>query len=105
MCGRCSLSTCARCAVDTHFHIFHPKQAVRDEKQPSFAILIALVAMYPLLSVAGLGLVIPLLVYVGDHAPFQSLDVLRPDHYAKLLVRVYRAWASSKGGKLKGKDL
>ena len=50
-------------------------------------------------------LVIPLLMYVTDHTPFQSLNPLRPDHFARLVVRVYTAWLSNPGGKMKAKDL
>tara|TARA_B110000046_G_C12610612_1_gene240658 strand:- start:1 stop:159 length:159 start_codon:yes stop_codon:yes gene_type:complete len=50
-------------------------------------------------------LIIPTFIYVTDHAPFQSLSILRPDHYFKIVVKVYKAWASSAGGKLKMKDL
>ena len=41
----------------------------------------------------------------SDHAPFQSLDVARPDHYMRLFFRVYKAWMGASGGKLKAKDL
>ena len=68
-------------------------------------LLIALVLMYPLLTILGMVLIIPLVMYVTDHAPFQSLNMLRPDHFIQLVVQVYRAWLSSAGGKLKPKDL
>ena len=56
-------------------------------------------------TIATLVLVIPLLMYVTDHTPFQSLNPLRPDHFARLVVRVYTAWLSNPGGKMKAKDL
>ena len=96
-------------AVEVHFHIFHPENAKPNadgsapEARPG--LLIALVLMYPLLTILGMVLVIPLAMYVTDHAPFQSLNVLRPDHFIQLVVQVYRAWLSSAGGKLKPKDL
>ena len=57
------------------------------------------------MTIATLVLVIPLLMYVTDHTPFQSLNPLRPDHFARLVVRVYTAWLSNPGGKMKAKDL
>ena len=69
------------------------------------ALLFALIALYPLVTIVTLVLVIPLLMYVTDHTPFQSLNPLRPDHFARLVVRVYTAWLSNPGGKMKAKDL
>ena len=42
---------------------------------------------------------------VTDHAPFQSLNPIKPLEYVQLLSRVYRAWGQAKNGKLKAKDL
>ena len=64
-----------------------------------------LTACYPLLTVVGLILVIPLGVYVTDHAPFQSLNLMRPDHYARLVLRVHKAWLGASDGKLQAKEL
>lgn len=67
--------------------------------------VIAWTACYPLLTLLALALVLPCAVYVTDHAPFQSLCVLRPGHYAQVLRRVYSAWFGTGDGKLKTKDL
>ena len=103
------LSSHHAAAVEVHFHIFHPENAKPnpDGSAPVArpGLLIALVLMYPLLTILGMVLIIPLVMYVTDHAPFQSLNMLRPDHFIQLVVQVYRAWLSSAGGKLKPKDL
>ena len=61
-------------------------------------------ACFPLLSILGLALTIPLGPYVADHAAFQNLSVIRPDHHLRLCAKVYRAWIAS-NGKLASKDL
>ena len=78
-----------------------------DVENPTIASASAgfLMMCYPLLAMLGLGLVLPLCVYVSDHAPFQSLQILRPDHYFQLVWRVYRTWLGADGGKLKAKEL
>jgi uncharacterized BrkB/YihY/UPF0761 family membrane protein len=91
--------------LETHFHIFHRNPAATPSAPPSGMLLFALIALYPLVTIATLVLVIPLLMYVTDHTPFQSLNPLRPDHFARLVVRVYTAWLSNPGGKMKAKDL
>ena len=97
------LSSHHAAAVEVRY-IFHPENAKpRAARLPG--LLIALVLMYPLLTILGMVLIIPLVMYVTDHAPFQSLNMLRPDHFIQLVVQVYRAWLSSAGGKLKPKDL
>jgi hypothetical protein len=59
-----------------------------------------MIALYPILTILGMILIIPLAIYVSDHTPFQGLNVLRPDHYSRLLFMVYRAWSQSGTGKL-----
>ena len=92
--------------LEEHFHIFHPDQAAVASmgKKPSGSVLVALIALYPLLTIIGLVLCVPLFVYVGDFAAFQSLRPWRPHHYVRLVRHVYAAWIGS-GGKLKSKDL
>ena len=90
--------------LETHFHIFHRNPAATPSAPPSGTLLFALIALYPLVTIVTLVLVIPLLMYVTDHTPFQSLNPLRPDHFARLVVRVYTAWLSNPGGKMKAKD-
>ena len=91
--------------LEVAFHIFHRNPAATPSAPPSGTLLFALIALYPLVTIATLVLVIPLLMYVTDHTPFQSLNPLRPDHFARLVVRVYTAWLSNPGGKMKAKDL
>ena len=64
-----------------------------------------LLLLFPLSAIALLLLLVPLLMYVVDHAAFSSLAMPRPDHYLRLLCRVYTAWLSAEDGKLKEKDL
>ena len=66
--------------------------------------LIALIACYPLLAILGLFMIIPIGPYVSEHAAFQNLDIARPDHYVRALMKVYSAWFQAKG-KLSKKDL
>ena len=68
-------------------------------------LLLGYLAMFPLLSMLAIVLLLPLAPYCSDHAPFQSLDIARPDHYVRVFVKVYSAWMSASGGKLKAKDL
>ena len=94
--------------MEVHFHIFHPENSnepIPDGIKPTGALLFFLILMYPLLSILGMGLIISLIMYCTDHAPFQSIHVLRPDHFMRLQTMVYRAWFNSAGGKLKPKDL
>jgi hypothetical protein len=92
--------------LEEHFHIFHPDQGAvaAAGKRPSGFVLVGLLALFPLLTILGLLLCIPLFVYVADYAAFQALRPWRPDHYARLIHHVYAAWIGS-GGKLKSKDL
>ena len=50
-------------------------------------------------------LVIPLLMYITDHSPFQRLNLLNPFHFVKLLKMVYTAWSQAENGKMKSKDM
>ena len=66
--------------------------------------LFMLLASFPILSMIGLLLLIPLGPYVSEHAAFQNLHVVRPDHHLRLVFRVYKAWIKT-DGKLGKKDL
>jgi len=59
---------------------------------------------FPLSGMSAIFLLIPLIVYVFEHAAFASLSMLRPDHYGKLVWRVYARWIAT-DGKLASKDL
>ena len=93
--------------LETHFHIFHPKtaSATTSSTPPSGTLLVTLIALYPLVTIVTLTLVIPLLIFCADHTPFQSLNPARPDQFLRIVVRVYSAWISNPGGKLKVKDM
>jgi hypothetical protein len=64
--------------------------------RPTPAMMMMMMMLGPC-SLAGvvlyMGLVIPLGVYVFDHSAFQSLNVLRPDHFVRMVANVWRAWA------------
>lgn len=60
--------------------------------------------LLPLSAAALLILIIPLFMYVSNYSALQSLVLPRPDHYVRLLVRVYSTWISE-GGKLKDKHM
>lgn len=60
--------------------------------------------LLPLSAAAMLMMIIPLVMYVSNYSALQSLVMPRPDHYVRLLVRVYSTWIGE-GGKLKDKDL
>ena len=70
-------------------------------KLPLLLVLLSL----PLGTAATLALLIPLGIYVSDYAAFQNLNVIRPDHFGRLVVKVYRAWLTSENGKLSAKEL
>ena len=91
--------------IEEHYHIFHPQAKKVDDHGKSGSNLIFLIALYPILSVIGLLLVIPLLMYITDHSPFQRLNLLNPFHFAKLLKMVYTAWSQAENGKMKSKDM
>ena len=92
-------------AVEDHFHVFeHTVAENADEVRRHPASLLGLMACFPILAMLGLLCLLPLGPYVGEHAAFQGLHVLRPDHYARLVTRVYSAWFAS-DGKLSKKDL
>ena len=58
----------------------------------------------PLGTATALAMLIPLGVYLSEYAAFQNLNVWRPDHYARLVYKVHKAWISS-NGKLSSKEL
>ena len=95
--------------MEDHFHIFHPladhpelKQALRGQGTLE---LVTMVIQFPLLTMLGLVLVVPLGPYITEHEAFQSLNPLLPHHYATICFRVYSAWSRASGGKLASKDL
>lgn len=70
---------------------------------PPLALLLTM--LLPLTALLLITALLPLLVYVADHAPFNDLVMPRPDHYARLVVRVYTAWIGANDGKLKEKNI
>ena len=90
--------------MEVHFHVFHPS-ADHSEIAKHPGRLLFLIAQFPLFTILGLFLLIPLGPYIAEHEAFQSLNPLFPHHYLKLCQRVYSAWGRASGGKLAGKDL
>ena len=94
-----------RAAVEEHFHVFdHTARENIQEAKRHPGMLLVLTMSFPLLSMLGLLLLIPLGPYVTEHAAFQNLHVLRPDHHLRLCVKVYTAWTAA-NGKMSKKDL
>ena len=92
--------------MEDHFHIFnHTIAEDVEEFKAHPGMLIACLVSFPFLSILGLALVIPIGPYVSEHAAFQDLHVIRPDHHLRLCAKVYGAWAASSDGKLSKKDL
>ena len=91
--------------LELHFHIFN-NTVTEDmaEFKAHPGMLVGLLACYPLLAMLGLALVIPLGPYCSEHAAFQDLSVIRPDHHLRLCLKVYSAWMAT-DGKLSKKDL
>ena len=91
--------------MEVHFHIFNHtlSEDVEEFRAHPGALLLCL-ASFPLLTILGLALVIPLGPYVFDHAAFQSMHVVRPDHFLRVVFHVYKTWIAN-DGKLKAKDL
>ena len=93
-------------SLESHFHLFDKAhEAGPGALSPHPGIFLLLLSLYPVLSLLGLLLVIPLLVYMTDYAPFQSLRLWKPNHYARLVRLVYSAWLKAPGGKLEAKEL
>ena len=92
--------------MEEHFHIFSHtlKEDVQEFKRHP-GMLIVLMASFPILSMSGLLLLIPLGPYCAEHTAFQNLHVVRPDHHLRLCFKVYKAWLGTSNGKLDGKDL
>ena len=81
----------------------HTRTGARSDEP--FIRLLCVMA-FPLSAMISLVTVAPILVYMIDHTPFQSLVLLRPDHYFKLFFRVYSAWFDpANNGKLSEKEL
>ncbi len=66
--------------------------------------IVVVTLAFPLSGMAAIFLLIPLIVYIFEHAAFASLSMLRPDHYGRLVWRVYAGWIAA-DGKLASKDL
>ena len=63
----------------------HHEKALHESKalhEGGFEAMLLTLA-FPLSAILALVLTIPLFVYVGDHAAFASLSMLRPDHYLR----------------------
>ena len=73
-----------------------------ETKSPALFVLCLI--SYPLSGAVALGLLLPILVYILDYAPWQKLVLPRPDHYVRLVLRVWPAWFANHG-KLTDKDL
>ena len=89
--------------MENHFHILDPNADHSEIKVHPGMLLLALMC-FPILGAGTLALIIPIAVYVGEHAAFNDLHILRPDHFCIVLARVYRSWAAT-NGKLATKDL
>ena len=93
-------------AVEDHFHIFnHTAGENMIEFRSHPAMLGFMLACFPVVTMLGLLMIIPLGPYVTEHAAFQNLSVARPDHYLRLCTKVYKAWGTTGNGKLASKDL
>ena len=91
--------------MESSFHILeHSTSENAHELKVHPGYFLGAMMSFPILGAGSLGLVIPLAVYVADHAAFNDLHVIRPDHFGKLLSRVYRSWAAT-NGKMATKDL
>ncbi len=62
------------------------------------------IPLLPITAALLIALEIPLIMYISNYSALQSLAMPRPDHYLRLLLRVYSAWFAE-GGKLKEKDM
>lgn len=91
-------------AVSFLAYLQHHLEALFDHKEPGLSLPMT-VALMPLTAIGMIALVVPVGIYIFDHAPFQSLFILRPDHYTQLLYRVFFAWSKAKNGKLASKEL
>ena len=64
----------------------HHEKALDEQKAVHNGGLLDVVIVtmaFPLSAILALVLMIPLFVYIGDHAAFASLSMLRPDHYVR----------------------
>ena len=92
--------------LETHFHLLHPQAEDTAEMRRHPFMLFGFIALFPLTMVVAFLLLVPLMAYCTDHAPFQNLNLWLPQHYLRLLYKFYRACLTeSKNGKLSGKDL
>jgi len=91
-------------ALETHLLAHAQSQPSKGKRRPPTA-AIGLTLLFPLSALVAILLVLPLLVFITDHAPYQNLTPIRPDHYWRLFYRVYAAWLGSAEGKLKEKDM
>ena len=67
--------------LENHFHLWNHTAQQVEELQQEFkshpALLLGLLALFPLSAIAGIVLILPLGVYLTDHAAFQGLSPLR----------------------------
>ena len=68
-----------RVLQEHHEKALHEQKAVHDGGLDAVLLTLA----FPLSAILALVLTIPLFVYIGDHAAFASLSMLRPDHYVR----------------------
>ena len=95
--------------IEAHYHIFHPNANQSDPgvagSKKSPWLLIGLIALYPVLTIGGMLLGIPLMIYISDYTAFQALNLMKPQHVSMLYYRIYSTWAGAPNGKMNGKDL
>ena len=67
--------------LENHFHIWNHTAQQAEELQQEFkshpALLLGLLALFPLSAIAGIVMVLPLGVYITDHAAFRALSPYR----------------------------
>ena len=95
--------------IENTFHVWNHTAAQAEELKREMkthpAMVLGLIAIFPLTAILTIVMILPLGVYVTDYAAFQNLSPVRPDHYIKVCFKVYRAWFAGGDGKLKAKDL
>ena len=67
--------------LENHFHIWNHTAQQAEELQQEFkshpALLLGLLALFPLSAISGIVMVLPLGVYITDHAAFRALSPYR----------------------------
>ncbi|KAL3895235.1 MAG: hypothetical protein SGPRY_013567, partial [Prymnesium sp.] len=104
-----AVAMCVLICAGFYLALHHLAHAIPDQPKlsdpSSRAKLLLLPFALPLGTAAAIGMLIPLGVYLSDYAAFQRLNVVRPDHFVRLLIQVYSVWITSPNGKLSSKDL